>query len=460
MTNQISILIVDDEESVRDSLYNWFVDDGYQVECAENAKQALSMLDEKNFDIVLADIKMPGMDGMEMHRRIRALGREPVVIIMTAFASVDTAVQALKDGAFDYVTKPFDPDDLSHLIRNAATQVALKAENLSLKEKITSLVDVEDIVGESAPLRKVLEEVERVANSNSSVIITGESGTGKELVARAIHMKSKRVFGPFIEVNCAAIPDTLIESELFGHEKGAFTNAFARRKGKFELAHKGSLFLDEIADLSLSAQAKVLRVIQELAFERIGGEEQISVDVRLIAATNKNIEEEIKTGRFREDLYFRLNVIPIFIPPLRERIEDLDELISYFMKKYKHPKYAESKKISPEALKILKSYHWPGNIRELKNFMERINIMTEEQYILPATVNQYLGAKEKDKKDSFLYDFSDMKLNEAKDHFEKELIVQKLKDNEYNISKTAQILGLYPSNLHNKIKKLGIKIER
>ncbi len=297
MPNRVSILIVDDEDSVRDSLYNWFIDDGYRVECAENAKKALSLLNENEYDIVLADIKMPGMDGMEMHRRIKALPRVPIVIIMTAFASVDTAVQALKEGAFDYVTKPFDPDDLSHLIRNASTQVALKAENENLREKITNLIDVEDIVGESDALKKVLKEVEQVAPADSSVIITGESGTGKELVARALHSNSPRKYFPLISVHCGALSESLLESELFGHEKGAFTGAAFNRKGRFEMADGGTIFLDEIGTISSKMQVELLRVLESKTFIRVGGNKEISSDFRVICATNRDLKEMVKSGR-------------------------------------------------------------------------------------------------------------------------------------------------------------------
>ncbi|HDS06603.1 MAG TPA: sigma-54-dependent Fis family transcriptional regulator, partial [Bacteroides sp.] len=295
MAEKISILIVDDEDSVRDSLYNWFVDDGYEVACAENAKKALSLLDNREFDIVLADIKMPGMDGLEMHRRIKALSSPPVVIIMTAFASVDTAVQALKDGAFDYVTKPFDPEDLSRLIRKAAAKVALKDSGKHLKERVSTLQDVEDIVGESEALKQVLREVESVAGSDSSIIITGESGTGKELVARAIHSNSPRKYFPMISVHCGALTESLLESELFGHEKGAFTGATFNRKGRFEMADGGTIFLDEIATISVKMQIELLRVLESKSFVRVGGNREITSDFRVICATNKDLDSMVRS---------------------------------------------------------------------------------------------------------------------------------------------------------------------
>ncbi|HNX80199.1 MAG TPA: sigma-54 dependent transcriptional regulator, partial [Prolixibacteraceae bacterium] len=311
MTRMISILIVDDEESVRDSLYNWFLEDGYHVECAEDAKIALSLLESKDFDIILADIKMPGMDGLEMLRRIKALRKEAIVIMMTAFATVDTAVQALKDGAFDYVTKPFDPDDLSHLIRNASRQISLTEENRQLKEQMVSLENVENLVGKSEAMQQVLRDIESVAPSNATVIITGESGTGKELVARAIHANSPRRFFPLVIVHCGALTESLLESELFGHEKGAFTGAVYNRKGRFEMADNGTIFLDEIATISLKMQIELLRVLESKSFVRVGGNKEISSDFRVICATNRDLKSMVDKGLFREDLYYRINVVNI-----------------------------------------------------------------------------------------------------------------------------------------------------
>lgn len=288
MTRKISLLIVDDEDSVRDSLFNWFIEDGYRVECAENAKKALSILESDNFDIILADIKMPGMDGLEMLRRIKSLKQDAIVIIMTAFATVDTAVQALKDGAFDYVTKPFDPDDLSHLIRNATKQIQLTDENEALKVKVITLENVEDLIGTSKVMMKVLKQVEHVAQSDSSVIITGESGTGKELIAKAIHSNSPRKFFPLVIVHCGALTESLLESELFGHEKGAFTGAMYNRKGRFEMADGGTIFLDEIATISSKMQVELLRVLESKSFMRVGGNKEIKSDFRVICATNRD----------------------------------------------------------------------------------------------------------------------------------------------------------------------------
>ncbi len=445
MAEKISILIVDDEESVRDSLYNWFLDDGYDVECAENGKKALSLLEAKNFDIVLADIKMPGMDGMEMHRRIKSLPKEPVFIIMTAFASVDTAVQALKNGAFDYVTKPFDPDDLSHLIRNAAAQVTLKAENQSLKEKITSLVDVEDIIGGSEALKKVLHDISSIAQSNSSVIITGESGTGKELVARAIHSNSPRKYFPMISVHCGALTESLLESELFGHEKGAFTGATFNRKGRFEMADGGTIFLDEIATISSKMQIELLRVLESKSFVRVGGNKEITSDFRVICATNRDLKSMVKNGTFREDLFYRLNVLNIVIPPLRERIEDIPLLVNYFVKKYCISMSRDLIPVEPAALKHLMEFEFPGNVRELENMIERAIVVGNGKEIrlkdLPMGRDVMISSIE------------------SLEDLEKKHILKILEKYSWNISRSAQALNIDRATLYNKIRKYELKQE-
>jgi DNA-binding NtrC family response regulator len=445
MPHRISILIVDDEESVRDSLYNWFIDDGYRVECAENAKQALSLLVEKEFDIVLADIKMPGMDGMEMHRRIKALPSEPIVIIMTAFASVDTAVQALKDGAFDYVTKPFDPDDLSHLIRNAATQAVLKKENRNLKDKISTLVDVEDIIGQSEALKGVLEEVEHVAQSNSTVIITGESGTGKELVARAIHSNSSRKYFPLISVHCGALTESLLESELFGHEKGAFTGAAFNRKGRFEMADGGTIFLDEIGTITPKMQIELLRVLESKSFIRVGGNKEISSDFRVICATNRDLGEMVKNGTFREDLYYRLNVVNIRIPPLRERPEDIPILVDHFIRKYCTSMSRDLISIEPAAMRHLESFEYPGNVRELENMIERAIVVGNGKVI--SLKDLPMG---KEVISSSI---------ESLDELERRHIAKILEKYDWNISRSAKALNVDRATLYNKIRRYELKEE-
>lgn len=443
MANNVSLLIVDDEESVRDSLYNWFIEDGFKVECAENAKEALSMLEAGHFDIILADIKMPGMDGMEMHRRIRALNPEAIVIIMTAFASVETAVQALKDGAFDYITKPFDPDDLSHLIRNAAKQVEMKTENETLKNRIVSLENIEDIVGTSPAMMKVLKDVESVSQSNSSVIITGESGTGKELIARAIHSNSSRKFFPLVTVHCGALSEDLLESELFGHEKGAFTGAMFNRKGRFEIADGGTIFLDEIATISAKMQIELLRVLESKKFVRVGGNKEIQSDFRVICVTNRDLKKMVDEGLFREDLYYRLNVVNISIPPLRERAGDIPMLVDYFIKKYCNTMSRDLISIEPAALKRLEQYDFPGNVRELENMIERAIVVG--------------NGKEIRLKDLPIGTVTPGNSADSLAELEKNHIIQTLNKLDWNISRSAKLLKVDRVTLYNKIKKYNLK---
>ncbi|MBN2050322.1 MAG: sigma-54-dependent Fis family transcriptional regulator [Spirochaetales bacterium] len=452
------ILIIDDEPGIRTVLTDILEDEHYTVFTAGDGFEGLAVIRSRSIDLVILDVWLPNMGGMDVLKQIKEEFPEIEVILISGHANIDIAVKAVKLGAFDFLEKPLSLDKVVTLTRNALKLEELKKENRNLKN---SLFVEDEMIGEGPHMIKVRERIRQSAGSDVKVLILGENGTGKELVAREIHRQSKRADKPFVEVNCAAIPDTLIESELFGHEKGSFTNAVSRRKGKFELADGGTLFLDEIADMSLNAQAKVLRVIQEMKFERIGGEKSISVDVRIIAATNKDIATEVKQGRFREDLYFRLNVVPIQIPPLRERKEDLVPLITYFMQKFNSSTPDQEKSLSSEALEVLSTHPWPGNIRELKNFIERITIMSDEDVITKEVVEYFLGdSPEEESGVDYLKEFEPMKLNEAKDQFEKQLITRKLEQNSFNISQTAQILGLYPSNLHGKIKKHGIKIEK
>lgn len=446
MATSVSILIVDDEESVRDSLYHWFIDDGYQVDCAENAKQALMILETKDFDIILADIKMPGMDGLEMHQRIKSLNKDSIVIIMTAFASVSTAVQALKDGAYDYITKPFDPDDLSHLIRNAANQISLKAENEALREKVVTLENVEDIIGNSKAMLKVLKEVEKVAQSNSPVIITGESGTGKELVARAIHSNSRRKFFPLVSVHCGALTESLLESELFGHEKGAFTGAMYNRKGRFEMADGGTIFLDEIATISSKMQIELLRVLQTKTFIRVGGNKEIKSDFRVICATNKDLKKMVEMETFREDLYYRLNVVNIIVPPLRERNEDIPLLVEYFITKYCTSMSRDIISINPRAMKQLQESNFPGNVRELENIIERAIVIGNDKEICV--------------KDLPIQKETIISSIESLEDLEKSHLLQILNKYSWNISRSAKALKIDRVTLYNKIKKYDFKASK
>ncbi len=442
MTAKVSILIVDDEESVRDSLYNWFLEDGYVVECAEDAKKALSILESRSFDIILADLKMPGMDGLEMQRRIRAMNKDAIVIIMTAFASVDSAVRALKDGAYDYITKPFDPDDLSHLVRNATKQIMLKAENEALKSRI-SLENVEDIVGRSEPMIEVLKQVGNVAQSSSSVIIIGESGTGKELIARAIHANSSRKYFPMVSVHCGALTESLLESELFGHEKGAFTGAMYNRKGRFEMADGGTIFLDEIATIPAKMQIDLLRVLETKSFMRVGGNKEISSDFRVICATNRDLKKMVENGTFREDLFYRLNVVSITIPPLRERVEDIPLLVDYFIRKYCTSMSRDIISIDPAALKRLEEFEFPGNVRELENMIERAIVIGNGKVIhlkdLPLGKEVVTSSVE------------------SLDDHEKRHIMQILAKYNWNISRAALALKVDRVTLYNKIKKFDLK---
>jgi DNA-binding NtrC family response regulator len=443
MSKKISLLVVDDEVSVRDSLYNWFIEDGYQVSCAESAMQALKILENEPHDIILADIKMPGMDGLEMLKRIKTLKPDAIVIIMTAFATVDTAVQALKDGAFDYVTKPFDPDDLSHLIRNASRQVSLSSENERLREHVVSLENVQDIIGGSEAMVKVLREVESVAQSNSSVIITGESGTGKELIARAIHANSSRKFFPMISVHCGALTESLLESELFGHEKGAFTGAVYNRKGRFEMADSGTIFLDEIATISSKMQIELLRVLETKSFMRVGGNKLIHSDFRVICATNRDLKKMVDAGTFREDLYYRLNVVNINIPPLRERKEDIPMLVEYFIRKFCKSMSRSLLTIEPNAMKRLQELDLPGNVRELENMIERAIVVGNGREIKLKDLQ--LGTN--------VIESSVESLNDL----EKKHILQILAKYDWNVSRSAKALQVDRVTLYNKIRKYGLK---
>jgi len=424
-------------------LYSWFIEDGYQVAVAENANKALSMLESDTFDIILADIKMPGMDGLEMLRRIKLLKSESVVIVMTAFATVDTAVQALKDGAFDYITKPFDPDDLSHLIRNASKQISLAEENETLRTKVISLENIEDLIGTSEPMKAVLKSIESVAQSNSSVVITGESGTGKELVARAIHSNSSRRFFPLVSVHCGALTESLLESELFGHEKGAFTGAMFNRKGRFEMADNGTIFLDEIATISTKMQIDLLRILETKKFIRVGGNKEISSDFRVICATNRDLKGLVEKGMFREDLFYRLNVVNIFVPPLRERVEDIPLLVDYFIKKYCTSMNKPPLTIDPSALNRLIEFNFPGNVRELENMIERAIVVGNGKKITL--------------KDLPLVKTIVTSSIESLDDLEKNHIVQILGKYGWNISRAAKALKVDRVTLYNKIAKYGLK---
>ena len=451
------ILIVDDEPGIRTVLRDILSDEGHQVLVAEDGFECLRILKEHTMNLVLLDVWLPNMGGMDVLKKIRDEYPELAVILISGHANIDLAVKALKLGAFDFLEKPLSLEKVVTLIHNALKLEDLRAENEQLK---SSLFIGDEMIGSSSSLEIVRERIRQSAASMAKVLITGENGTGKELVAREIHRNSDRRGKPFIEVNCAAIPDSLIESELFGHEKGSFTGAVSRRKGKFEAAHGGTLFLDEVADMSLTVQAKVLRAIQELKFERVGSETSITVDVRLLAASNKDIQEEIRQNRFREDLFFRLNVIPITVPPLRERKEDIPLLLAYFFDKFRQPGVNTPRRIVSQGMDKLCRYEWPGNIRELKNFVERLSIMSDEEEISLETVEFFLGKSEAASADTPASPYDSMRLNEAKEAFERKLLTKRLEKFGYNISRTAQDLGIYPSNLHGKIKKYRIDTKK
>lgn len=447
MTHKFSILVVDDEFIVRDSLSKWFTQDGYKVGVAENAAQALKLMNEGPWDIIFIDIKMPGMNGLELQKRIKEIDPNAIIIIITAFASVDSAVQALKEGAYDYITKPVDPDYLSHLVKNALKQKKLTDENIKLREHVSELVMGEELIGESPQIKKVVELAKTVAPTNTTVMIRGESGTGKELVARLIHAHSPRRYFPFISVNCGAVPDTLLESELFGHEKGAFTDAFCRRKGKFELADGGTIFLDEVGTISLKMQIQLLRVLETKQFTRIGGNEIITSDFRVICATNSDLEQAVKEGRFREDLYYRLNVFTIFIPPLRERRTDIPLIAKYYLEKYATMMHKPITEISPEAMDILIRYDWPGNVRELKNAIERAMVLAKPPAIRPQDLPIQLIEEEQPE-------------NETLEAVEKAHILKILNKTNWNITQSAKILGIDRVTLYNKIERYNLKRNR
>ncbi len=449
------IMIVDDEKDIRDVLGGVLGDDGYDVVSADSAEAALRLLSEARPDVVLLDIWLPGMDGITALKEIKKIDTDVEVIMISGHASIDTAVQATKLGAYDFFEKPLSLDKVLITVEHALAHRRLSGEVRELKKKELKKYE---IIGETAVIKDLKKDIQKAAPSNSWVLITGENGTGKEFVARNIHQLSTRSDKAFIEVNCAAIPDELIESELFGHEKGAFTGALSQKKGKFDMADEGTIFLDEIGDMSLKTQAKILRILQEQSFERVGGTDLIKVDVRVIAATNKDLKEEIKNGGFREDLYYRLNVIPFVVPPLRERAADIPLLIEHFLAEFSRDSGLDTMKADLKAKRLLTGYSWPGNIRELKNLLERLVIMTSGPTITVNDIPSYIsGAAVKG--DEYGDFFNRSLLRDARSSFEKEFIVRKLKANSGNIAKTAESIGIERSHLYRKIKSYGIEDE-
>ena len=441
MADKGNLLIVDDELSVRDSLRRWFSDEGYEVGIAESAAQALDRLADRKWDVALLDIKMPGTDGIELQQRLKEVDPELLVIIMTGYASVETAVAALKMGAYDYVTKPLDPDDISRLLRNAVAQRRAVSENARLRE-VVAAAQPNGLIGQSAVMRKVFEAIETVASTDTNVLITGESGTGKELVARAIHAASPRRFHPLIAIHCGALTETLLESELFGHEKGAFTGAQFRKKGKFEIAEGGTVFLDEIGDISLKTQTDLLRVLQEREVTRVGGNQAIKVDFRCIAATNKRLEQLVDDGRFRPDLYYRLNVFRVELPPLRDRRDDIPLLAAHFLQKFALAMNKKIGRIAPDAMRLLQQHDWVGNVRELENAVERAMVVAREPEL---------------RSEDFLLQPQRTPASEARalDEVERAHILRVVEQCGGNQTRAAEALGIDRVTLHNKLKRYG-----
>jgi two-component system response regulator HydG len=453
MKEKPRILVVDDEESHRIMLRAVLRDEGYEVAEATDGAEAVKAVEQQPFDLILLDLRMTTMDGIEALAEVRKISPLVPVLIMTAYASVKTAVEALKAGAFEYLTKPLDTDELKILMEKALEFYHLRTENMALKERLGDRFDFSKIIGRSPKMKEVFETLSLVSPTDATVLILGESGTGKELVANSIHQNSKRSSQPFIKVSCAALPETLLESELFGHEKGAFTGAIARREGRFQLAHRGSLFLDEVGEMSPATQAKLLRVLQEKEFEPLGSPRTLKVDVRVIAATNKNLEREVKEGRFREDLFYRLNVVPISLPPLRERKEDIPVLAARFFAIYRDKNKKELRDLSGKALDLLTRYDWPGNIRELENCIERAVILARGEVIAPADLPPGIQALSSgDKELAGLALPSGISLQEV----EKTLILKTLEDTGGNRTRAAEILGINRRTLQNKLKEYGI----
>ena len=442
MSTQGKLLIVDDELSVRDSLAKWFHEEGYEVGIAEDANDALTRLAEADWDAALVDIKMHGIDGIELQRRIHELKPELIVIMMTGYASVETAVAALKNGAYDYVTKPLDPDEIAHLVKKALAHKRTQEENVLLRETVAEVARPDDIVGQSSIMQKLFDAIETVGPTDATVLITGESGTGKELVARAIHHASPRKFHPLVVIHCGALTETLLESELFGHEKGAFTGAQYRKKGKFEIAEGGTVFLDEIGDISLKTQTDLLRVLQEREIVRVGGNQPIKVDFRCIAATNRDLELAIEEGKFRPDLFYRLNVFRIELPPLRERRDDIPTLVNHFVRKFSLQMNKKITRVSPGAMNLLQQQTWSGNVRELENAVERAMVVAQEPEI---------------RETDFVLKAATVPNGAPKslDEVEKVHILRTLEAVGWNQTRAAEILNIDRVTLHHKLKRYG-----
>jgi len=450
MKKKVKILVVDDEAIIRESLRDWLSDVGHQVLIAENGPQALEIIKKEKPGIVIADLVMPGMDGIELMKRTKEISPGIEVIIITAYGSIPTAIAAMREGAYDYLEKPFCPEKAELLIDRLVEHQGLIEENISLHQKLEEPYRFENIIAKSAKMQQVIEVIKIVAKSNATVLIASESGTGKELIARAIHSQSYRKDKPFVAVSCAALPESLLESELFGHEKGAFTGAHAQRKGKFEVANRGTLFLDEIGEMSANIQVHLLRVLEEKEFTRVGGNELIKVDVRVISATNKDIKKAVADGQFREDLYYRLNVVSIELPPLRERKEDIPLLARHFLKKFAVENQKEIAGFSPEANDFLLKYEWPGNVRELENAIERAVILAKNSYIEVADLPQ----------ESLTLAHPAPPVKSLREVEKNHILNILSKTHGNNYSEAARILGISRVTLYNKLKAYGLDIKK
>jgi DNA-binding NtrC family response regulator len=451
MKQAAAILVVDDEVNIRNALVTMLEKKGHQVRGVGTGEEALAHLEEAAADLVITDLKMPGMGGMEFLRGLKNKWPDTEVVVMTAYGSIDTAVAAMRLGAYDYLTKPIDRERFPVVIDKALERHALASENRQLRDRLETRARFEQMVGESAPMQQVYTLVEMVAGSDVTVLLTGESGTGKELVARAIHHKSSRVNGPFITLNCGALPENLFESELFGYDKGAFTGALTTKMGRFELADGGTLLLDEVGELSLKSQVDFLRVLETKEFRRLGGTKPITVDTRIIAATNRNLEEAVKQGLFREDLYYRLNVVPIRLPHLRERAADVPLLVERFLAEFSSQHHREPKEVSREAMRLLRLYAWPGNIRQLRNLMERLVVTVKDVVLRPEHLPEEIQASKEDARTMVVT------LGTSLEEIEREVIRRTLAEVTNHREKAAKLLGISLRALQYKIKEYDIR---
>jgi DNA-binding NtrC family response regulator len=451
VTARSHILVVDDELNIREALVTLLEKKQYLVRGAATAEEALNDLEGATTDLILTDLKMPGMGGMEFLRQLKHMWPHIEVLVMTAFGSIETAVEAMRCGAYDYITKPIDRERLAVVVEKALERHALACENKQLKERLEIRTRFDEMIGESEPMQRIYSLVEMIADSTVTVLLTGESGTGKELVARAIHYKSHRANGPFITLNCGALPETLFESELFGYEKGAFTGATTNKMGRFELADAGTLLLDEVGELSLKSQVDFLRVLETKEFRRLGGTKVVKVDARIVAATNRNLEAAVKAGEFREDLYYRLNVVPLHLPPLRERADDIPLLADRFMAEFSAQHHREPKEISRQGMRLLRLYAWPGNIRQLRNLIERLVVTVKDAVIEPEHLPEEVQASREDARTMLVSLGSPLK------EMEREAIRRTLTEVTNHREKAAKLLGISLRTLQYKIKEYGIR---